>query len=212
MNPKSVIRATAYTVSAVWSVVAALAGAQFDETWKKVLSALPLVLVLLFAAWDRWLWKIPFLVKYVGVPDLNGTWLGEYESEWIDAQDQRHQKTAPAILTVKQNYTTLSVTLISEESKSYSLLSHITHLESGDYKVNYEYSNTPLVKYRQKMPSHLGSAQLTIPSARGRHLVGEYWTNRMSQGALSFKWISGDLVSTVAAAQQLPDKSSKRDA
>lgn len=211
MKPKSLIRATAYTVSGVWSVAAAIAGLQFDDTWKRVFGFLPLLLVLLFTVWDRWLWKLPVVVKYVGVPDLNGTWLGEYESEWIDSQGQRNQKTAPALLRVKQTYTTLSVTLISGESKSYSVLSHVTQLESGEYRINYEYSNTPLVKYRQKMPSHLGSAELTIASARARHLAGEYWTNRMSQGTLSFNWISDSGVSTLAAAQQLPDKSSERD-
>jgi SMODS-associating 2TM, beta-strand rich effector domain len=212
MKPKSLIRATAYTVGGVWSVAAALAGLQFDATWKKAFSFLPLLLVLLFTVWDLWLWKLPLVVKYVGVPDLNGTWLGEYESEWIDSQGHRNRETAPAVLTVKQDYTTLSVVLVSGESKSYSVLSHVTQLESGEYRINYEYSNTPLVKYRQKMPSHLGSAELTIASARGRHLAGEYWTNRMSQGALSFNWISDRVASTVEAAQHLPDKGSERDA
>lgn len=212
MRPKSLIRTTAYTVGGVWSVAAALAGFQFDDTWKRLLGILPLALVLLFTLWDRWLWKLPVFVRQGPVPDLNGTWLGEYEAEWIDAQGTRNQKTALAILSVKQTFTSLSVKLVAEESKSYSVLSHVTQLESGEYRINYEYSNTPLLKFRQKMPPHLGSAELTIASSRGRTLTGEYWTNRLSQGSLSFKWISDSVVSTVEAAQQLPDKSSERNA
>lgn len=210
MRPKSVIRGTAYVVGAVWSLATALAGLQFEDDWKKALTFLPLLLVLLFAVWDRWVWRWKPVVKYVEVPDLNGTWLGEYESVRFD-QGERVESTGPTAITVKQNYTTLSVKLMTGESKSYSVLSHITHLESGEFRINYEYSNTPLLKFRQKMPSHLGSAELTIASARGRELSGEYWTNRMSQGTLSLKWVSSKIASTLHAAQQLPDNSAERD-
>lgn len=211
MKPKSLIRGTAYVVGGAWSVAAAIAGLQFEEDWKKGLGLLPLLLVVLFTAWDRWIWKWKPIVKFSGVPDLNGTWLGDYESERINPQGQRVTSTAPAAITVKQTYTTLSLKLMTYESKSYSVLSHITHLESGEFRINYEYANTPLLKFRQKMPSHLGSAELTISSSRGWQLTGEYWTNRMSQGTLSLKWVSNSIASTLEAAKQLPDKSSERD-
>lgn len=210
MKPKSLIRGTAYVVGFVWSSATALAGLQFEDNWIKALTFLPLVLVLLFMAWDRLIWRLKPIIKYVGVPDLNGTWLGEYESVRVDPC-QRVELTGPAAITVNQTFTTLSVKLMTGESKSYSVLSHITHLESGEFRINYEYANTPLLKFRQKMPSHLGSAELTIASARGRELTGEYWTNRMSQGTLSLVWVSSKIASTLQAAQELTDNREERD-
>lgn len=212
VRPKSVIRVTAYTAGGIWSITAAVAGLQFDDTEKKLLGFVPIVLVLLFTVWDRWAWKWKIFVGHSGVPDLNGTWLGEYEAEWVDEHDARGTKSAPAALSIKQNFTTLSLTLITSESKSYSLLSHIANLDSGEYRVNYEYSNTALPKYRKRLPNHLGSAELTIATARGADLTGEYWTNRMSRGTLRFQWVSRDAVNTLDAARQLPNKVSERDA
>ena len=196
----------------MWSIAAAVAGLQFDDTAKKLLGFLPIALVVLFTLWDRWAWRWKAFVGHSGIPDLNGTWLGEYVAEWVDDHDDRGTKTSSAVLFISQNFTTLSVTLITEESKSYSLLSHVTRLESGEYRVNYEYANTPLSKFRQTLPNHLGSAQLTIASARGAELVGEYWTNRMSRGTLRFEWVSGRRANSVAAAQQLPSDVAERDA
>jgi hypothetical protein len=211
MRPNSIIRATAYAVSGVWSVAAALAGWQFDDTSKRLLGFIPLALVVLFTVWDRWAWRWKPFINLSSVPDLNGTWLGEYEAEWVDDNDIRGKKASPALLYVSQKFTTLSITLVTEESKSYSTLSHVTRLDSGEFRVNYEYANTPLSRHRQTLPTHLGSAELTVASARGAELVGEYWTNRMSRGALSFQWRSVRRANTVDAARQLPDEVSARD-
>ena len=172
MKPKSVVRVTAYAVGGIWSIATAFAGLQFDSTEKKLLGFVPIALVLLFTIWDRWAWKWKIFVGHSGVPDLNGTWLGEYEGEWVDDKDARGTKQAPAALSVRQNFTTLSITLITDESKSYSLISHIANLESGEYRINYEFANTPFSKFRQSLPTHLGSAELTIASARGAELPG----------------------------------------
>jgi hypothetical protein len=212
VRPKSLIRVTAYAVGGIWSVAAAVAGLQFDDTEKKLLGFAPIALVFLFTVWDRWAWRWKMFVGHSGVPDLNGTWLGEYAAEWVDEQNARGRTSAPAALSIKQNFTTLSITLITSESKSYSLLSHIANLDSGEYRVNYEYSNTALLKYRHRLPHHLGSAELMIASARGAELTGEYWTNRMSRGTLRFQWVSSTSVNTLDAAQRLPNKVSERDA
>lgn len=195
----------------IWSIVAAVFGLQFGEMVKKGLGFIPLLLVLLFTAWDLWLWRWKPLVKYSGLPDLNGTWLGVFDSQWMDDDNERHTTTGPTALVIKQTFTQLSIVLVAEKSKSYSVLANVRHLESGEYRINYEYANTPLVKYRQKMPAHAGSAEFTIASARAGDMTGEYWTNRLSRGTLDLKWISDERVSKLEAAQNLKPKNSGRD-
>jgi len=201
MKTSTVIRTTAYVVTFAWSAVIAVNGLHLSSTWSKVVSVIPLVLVLGFAAWDKWLWRLRPFIYIASRPDLNGTWLGGFDSQWLDANQQLNESTGPVALAIKQSFTSLSITLLAERSTSYSVLSNVRHLESGEYRVNYQYANTPLIKFRQQMPAHDGSAELKISSVRPSKLTGEYWTNRLSRGALDLTWISKQRASSLAEAQ-----------
>jgi hypothetical protein len=201
MKTSSVIRGTAYIVTLAWSVIIAVNGLHLSSTWSKIVSVIPLVLVLAFAAWDKWLWRVQPFIYFAGRPDLNGTWLGEFDAEWLDANQQLNTSTGPAMLAIKQSFTTLSITLIAERSASYSVLSNVRLLDSGEYRINYQYANAPLVKFRQQMPAHDGSAELKISKPRSAKLTGEYWTNRLSRGSLDLTWISKQRASSLAEAQ-----------
>lgn len=209
MHPKSTIRITAYVVSGVWSAALAVSGLQLSHNAGRALSLLPLLLVLLFAVFDNWAWHWSAIVRFVAGPDLRGTWLGTYSGEWIDENDLRHDSRGPAALVIKQTYLTLSVVLVAEKSKSYSYLSNIKKLESGEYRVDYDYSNKPYRAERRSMPEHSGSAQLTVGGPRSNRLTGEYWTSRLSNGALEFTWRSSKRVTELAAAQALSQEPRK---
>lgn len=209
MQPKSTIRITAYAVSGIWSAVVALSGLQLSTTAGKALGFIPILLVLLFAVFDNFIWHWPWIVRFVGRPDLRGTWVGTSSGEWIDERDVRHKSHGPAALIVKQTFLTLSVVLVAEKSKSYSYLADIKKLESGEYRVDYEYTNKPYRAERRSMPEHNGSTQLTVGSPRSNHLTGEYWTSRLSNGALDFTWRSSKRVTELAAAQALSQETRK---
>ncbi|MCH8563660.1 hypothetical protein LTI14_10605 [Nesterenkonia sp. YGD6] len=203
MKPSSIIRNTAYLVSGAWSIVTALAGFQFEDNSKRLLSVLPLILVGLFYIWDRWAWRWKVFLHASARPDLNGTWTGELRSEWLDADNNKHDSVTPALLYVRQNFTWLSLTLQTESSTSYSLNHSVEKLPSGDFRVHYNYANKPYVAHRARLLEHLGSAQLTVPSARGRQLDGEYWTNRMSRGGIKLTWRSSKRVNSFGAVSDL---------
>lgn len=209
MQPKSTIKFTTYIVSGVWSIVVALNGLKLSGFESKVLSFLPLVLVLLFAMFDNFLWHWPFILRFIGRTDLRGTWVGTHKGEWIGEDDKRNQSHGDAALVVKQTFTTLSVVLVAEKSKSYSYLANIKRLEAGEYRVDYEYANTPYRAERRSMPQHNGSTQLTVGGPRSNRLTGEYWTSRLSNGALDFTWRSSVRVTELSAAQALPAQTRK---
>lgn len=204
MQLKPWIRGTALVVSFVWSLAIALNGLAVDDLTQQILGFVPLVLVLLFTAWDNWLWHLKIFLPLAKRPDLRGTWLGSFEAQWLDDKFQLHESTAPMALVINQSFTQLSVVLVAEKSKSYSLLAHVQQLPSGEYQINYEYSNTPAVKFRSEMSAHSGSTQFVVTKARSDRLSGEYWTNRWSRGSLQAQWVSKTKVSDLAQAQSLP--------
>jgi SMODS-associating 2TM, beta-strand rich effector domain len=209
MRTASVIRGTAYVVTFVWSGVIAVNGLHLSSTWSKVVSIIPIALVLAFAAWDKWLWRLPPFIFIAGRPDLNGTWLGSFDAQWLDANQKLNESTEPVALVMEQSFTSLSVTLVAERSTSYSILSSIRHLESGEYRISYEYANTPFVKFRQQLPAHNGSTELKVSQPRASRLTGEYWTNRLSRGALDLTWISKRRASSLAEAQAFAPETRK---
>ena len=203
MQPKSIIRNTAYIVTTIWSVVVAANGVHLSSTTSKVLGFIPLALVLLFTLWDKYLWHVYPIVLISGLPDLRGTWLGKFDSQWLDDKYKPHETTQPVAITVKQTFTTLSIKLVAQQSQSYSTVAAVRHLESGEFQINYEYANKPFQPIRSKMPEHAGSSELLIATPRATKLRGEYWTNRFSRGTLDLTWTSKKRVSDLAAAQAL---------
>jgi hypothetical protein len=201
MQTASIIRGTAYVVTLIWSVAIFLSGLHLSSTWSKALNVLPLVLVVAFAAWDKWLWRLWPFILIAGRPDLNGTWLGRFDAQWLDANQQLNESNEAVALAIRQSFTTLSITLVAEKSTSYSILANVHHLDSGGYRINYQYANTPGVKFRRQLSAHDGSTELKIAGVRSSKLTGEYWTNRLSRGALDLTWISKSRASSLAQAQ-----------
>lgn len=190
MQPKFQIRTTAYVVSFLWSLAVAFNGLHLSTPTSRLLGFIPLALVLAFTAYDKYLWHLRPQLIFAKRPDIQGTWIGSFSAEWLGDNENINHTDGPAVLVIKQTFTQTSIVLIAEKSKSYSFLSHIRQHDSGVFSVNYEYSNTPLLKFRGQLPVHSGSATLEVSSIRPRMITGEYWTNRMSRGTLEMSWIS----------------------
>lgn len=170
---------------------------------------MPLTLVLLFVLFDKFLWRWSPVIRFVGRPDLRGTWIGTFDAEWIAEDNTRNRTSGPIALVIKQTYTTLSITLLAEKSKSYSFLAQIRTLESGDFRVDYDYTNKPFLHQRRTMPEHSGSAQLLVTGPRNSAMAGEYWTSRLSRGTLTASWRSSHFGADLLTCQALPQETRK---
>lgn len=209
VQTKSLIRRTAFAAGLVWSVAIALLGLQLPGLAAKALNFVPLAFVGLFWLFDKYLWHWSWVVRFVGRPDLRGTWVGHFDGEWITDDGTRNRTMGPTALVVSQTFTTLAVTLVAEKSKSYSYLAQVRKLESGEFRIDYDYTNKPFVHHRHTMPEHNGTAQLTVAGIRSNSLQGEYWTSRLSRGTLSAIWRSPDRRSDLKGGQSLAQKSRK---
>ncbi len=145
-------------------------------------SAAVFVVSFAFALWDKWFWKIPLVQRIPTVPrNICGTWRGTLDSMWVNPNTGESPSQKTVYVVVRQTASSVTVTLISDESKSKSSLSQVKH-EDGEWLLHYIYSNEPHVAVRGRSPIHHGSGVLSLVGNPVAKISGSYWTDRDSKG------------------------------
>jgi hypothetical protein len=196
------IKATVYIVSTIWSLVLLAAGLQLPGVWTKVVSFIPLLIVGLFAAFDNWAWHLGPIKQLVRRPYLVGTWKGTLTSlrSGEDGQEITHPPI-PIYLVIRQTYLDLSITVLTAESKSRSIVAFVQANHADDYTIYYHYANLPGLPVRDHSPEHNGGVRMEAAGVDPRSLDGEYWTNRRSRGTYAVQRVSDKLFGTYADAE-----------
>jgi hypothetical protein len=185
------VQIAAYLMSGLWSLVLLGAGIHIAGAWVKVVSALPLVVVVAFAVFDNWLWQIKAVRKVTGRPQLNGTWRGELTSLRDDDHGREVQhEPIPIYLVVHQTLLTIKICLLSAESKSRSIGALLERHDAHDYTVYYHYTNLPGLEVRDRSPAHAGGVRIEFAGITPSRLDGEYWTDRRTRGSFSVVRVS----------------------
>lgn len=151
------------------------------------------VIAIVFTKWI-WCWPI-FQGWLIKIPNLQGTWRGELKSDWIDPTTQQRIAPIPVVLVVQQTFSTISCTLMTAESTSYSTTAAINLApDDKDLYLTYNYTNRPKATIRDRSAIHDGAAILKIIKRPRRMLEGEYWTSRKTRGELTLNFESKSLV------------------
>lgn len=187
------------TFLAVWVAILFFSGIEFRINWEALkkfpeVIAIYSVLHLLFAKW-AWRFRIfrGWLVPY---PDLEGTWEGTLESTWVDPTTGLRKPAIPIVLVIKQSFSSISCTMDTQESTSFSNAAQIsTDDESGIVRLSYNYTNRPKATVRDRSEIHDGAAILRIVTEPQRALEGEYWTSRKTTGDMRLTFKSRKLAS-----------------
>jgi branched-subunit amino acid transport protein len=186
------IRVVVYAVSGAYSIALLVAGLQLPNNYLKVLSFLPAVIVLGFACYDKVLWRVQPIRFFVrNRPLLKGTWTGTLVSYQINEVGHEVAAAAiPIVVVIRQTYSAVSVTLMTAESRSRSLVSSIYTHGDRDFTLYYHYQNTPVLGMRKRSPIHFGGVAIDIPGLAPKHITGEYWTDRNSKGTFELTFQS----------------------
>ena len=137
---------------------------------------------------NRWVWHFPLVRKLHGRPVLRGSWHGELASQWINPETGQGVPLDPDVfLVVRQTFWTVSVRLITRESKSVSLTADLRDTGDGVHELAYLYSNEPRLSVQHRSKPHTGAAMLAAPVDRAAGLEGVYFTPRPSQGEMRFR-------------------------
>ena len=170
--------------------------------FSKLISQTTTISLALIFIFDRWLWKA--LPEWIlGIPKIYGTWKGKLEhSQLVENGKKQNGTVEPFFLCIRQNFCSLTIQAISEKSNS---MSTVATLKKGAtvWEIIYAYDNAPAIQHQTNSRRHRGAAAIQIqPTDRGRKLVGEYWTDRWSQGHMTLEGHTKEVVTDFAAASR----------
>jgi hypothetical protein len=186
MNGKTRIQVVAALVVLVFAVGIWSTGGGAKLQWLRFYSGAVLVAVAALGAWDRFLWHVRLSQRLKAVPrDIRGTWKGTLTSHWIDPKTGISPEPKPAYLVVRQSFTSVSVMMFTDESRSRSSLSDVS---TGDelLSLDYMYFNRPDNSIEDRSRRHSGSTALDVIGNPVNRMSGHYWTDRDTRGDLEF--------------------------
>jgi hypothetical protein len=142
------------------------------------------LLCLMFVRW-MWRWRI-FRGWLVPFPDLQGTWTGKLNSNWVNPETQQELQPIPCSIVIHQSFDHIAVAVHTAESSSTSIAAATNCDEAnGSNTVCYMYTNRPRVSVRDRSGAHDGAAMIRLVSEKPRMLEGEYWSSRGTAGEIS---------------------------
>ena len=151
------------------------------------------VLGLLAFVFDRYLWHTRFFHGwFFNRPDLRGTWQVELQSSHNDSVMRQCVPIIACYMGIEQTLSQLKMHLMTPESESWSIASHIMPSPSGNgYQVICVYTNNPNIHLRGRGVSqiHIGAFIVHTHGSgvRPDTLSAEYWTDRKTMGTMDFK-------------------------
>jgi hypothetical protein len=142
----------------------------------------------------RWKWLQGWLVPF---PDLNGTWQGQIETNWKDAQGKT-PGPIPVILTINQTFGQISCVMRTAEMESHSYLEGFCIDKDAQVRrLCYSYTSRPKVTLRDRSTPHDGTTLLNIIGKPVHKLEGEYWTQRQTTGTIALMFRTKKLLDQI---------------
>lgn len=99
-------------------------------------------------AYDRWLWRLPWVRKATKKPDLRGTWKGTLQSSFL--RNGQPIAPIPVILRVTQTASSINLTSFTDESSSVTDQARMAKDDDGRWKVSWTYSKAPRPTVRDR--------------------------------------------------------------
>ena len=186
MSQSIVVKIVAVVVLTVFAIGILFSGGTLNVQWLRFFSASVFVAVGVLNIWEYWLWHLPIVQKLPQVSqDIRGTWKGALDSFWIDPDTRKSPPIKVVFLVIRQSASTVSVVVLTNESRSKSSLAKISN-DGISSSLDYMYLNQPDSRFEHRSRMHHGSTSLNITGRPAIRLQGRYWTDRDSKGELSF--------------------------
>jgi ABC-type multidrug transport system fused ATPase/permease subunit len=172
----------------IWGVLLLFDGVVVSISWLNPFSKVVGLLMIGIGAFDRFLWRLSIFQGWlVTKPNLSGTWIAEFQSDWIDPSIGDKSAPSTAYMAIRQTYSDIRLRLMTEESFSVVLSATIIQLPDGSYHLSAVYRNEPKISVRDRSPIHNGSLLLNIPDKSPAQISGYYWTDRQTRGEINLK-------------------------
>lgn len=137
----------------------------------------------------KWGWKWRYVRKLLYRPNLNGTWLGEFESDWKN----EHGQTNPPrefVLVIRQHWFSVAIRAFTSRQKTESYAETLMLDESKGVKfLAYLFSEKRIGSGDHG--SRQGAAELDLAETGiEKFLEGHFWTQAGPRGYIKVKLVS----------------------
>jgi len=142
--------------------------------------------IFIILIFTKWFWRLRIFRGWlVPFPNLNGTWLGHINSDWINPSTGQSTSPIPVMLTINQSLLHISCVMHTGEMKSYSF-SEGLHIDSERQikQIAYIYTSKPRITVNQRSLPHDGAIVFDIIEVPIKKLSGRYWTERKTTGEI----------------------------
>lgn len=168
----------------VWAALLLLQGTPLGVGYLRPYSVAVGAATLALQAFDVWLWRFWPVRLFAKRPVVRGTCKGTLQSTWVDPSTGATRPVKDVYLVVRQTYSTVSLTLLTDESHSSSTSASVVDRGGGRYDLLATYQNVPRLMLRASSPIHHGALVLEAGGDMPTRLVGAYWTDRDTKGEL----------------------------
>ncbi len=189
----------------IWVGVLEATGTPLSINWEAVkkLPDVVTIFVVVSFVFTKWLWRwriFTYKSWLVRVPYIQGTWSGDLQSTWVNPTTGHGIPPLKMILVIRQTFATVSCTLFTKESESFSRAAQLkVEEETGLVSLSYNYTNRSKADIRHRSPIHDGAAHLRVVTLPLRMLEGEYWTGRCTTGTMKLHFSSEQLLESFPA-------------
>ena len=205
MSNPVIIRVVAIIVAGVFFIASWVTTGSPDTAFLRFFSIAVFIASVVLVLWDKWGWRTRLAQLFRAVPtNIAGTWEATLTSHWIDPATTTAFEPKLVYVVIRQDFATVTVTLISEESISRSSLAAVVRNDDS-WSVHYVYVNEPDYRRRIVSPIHHGSGVMQIVGRPAERISGKYWTDRDSKGQLSLNRRSAQRAEDFAGAEKLFD-------
>ncbi len=83
-------------------------------------------------------------------------------------------------MLIEQTYWSVSVTLLTAESRSISTSAAIHSKSRQQSVLAYSYATEPDLQHRPRSHPHVGASQFNLPGREPEEMTGTYWTVRLT--------------------------------
>ncbi|MDC9727272.1 MAG: hypothetical protein PSN35_05505 [Candidatus Thioglobus sp.] len=144
----------------------------------------------------KWGWKIKIFRGWlVPFPDLNGTWVGNIYSDWINPKTGEKPAPIPVMLTINQSFFHVSCLMRTSEMESHSYVEGFVIDTDRQLKnIAYSYTSKPRLSINERSIPHDGAAVFQIIETPKPKLNGRYWTERATKGEIKLEYHSSELL------------------
>jgi hypothetical protein len=172
-------------VIVVWAVLLFVSGVTLKPSYLKPLSLAISIAYFVLLAFDRWLWRIPFVARMLHCPVLRGTWKGQLQSNWIDPSTNQGIAPIDVFLVIRQTYSTISMRMMTKESASRSLVASLQAPRDDVARASSTYQSVPRLLIQGRSRIHHGALMIEVEGRPANRLTGSYWTDRDTKGEVS---------------------------